>query len=183
LRKVALFLFGLALLGRALDLETDVATSLGNLAGLYTSQGRYADAESLYRRTLAIREKTLGPDDPDVAASLNKLASVYTDQGRYADAEPLYRQAIAIYIETQSPQHLNTGIGRIKLGRALVGQQRYAEAETELLAGYDILTKQTSPSVSWLRSAREDLVTLYAASDQPEKAKRFQAELVTTTQH
>ena len=48
-----------------------------------------------------------------------------------------------------------------QLGRALVGQQRYAEAERELLTGYEILTKQTSPSVSWLRSAREDLVELY----------------------
>jgi eukaryotic-like serine/threonine-protein kinase len=72
---------------------------------------------------------------------------------------------------------MNTGIGRIKLGRALVGQKRYTEAETELLAGYQILTTQTSPSVSWLRNAREDLVKLYQASNQPDKATRFEAEL------
>jgi serine/threonine-protein kinase len=82
-----------------------------------------------------------------------------------------------MFSETQSPQHLNTGIGRIKLGRALVGQNRYPEAETELLAGYVILTKQTSPSVSWLRMAREDLVKLYTASHQPDKAAKYKAEL------
>jgi hypothetical protein len=82
-----------------------------------------------------------------------------------------------LYSELQSPQHLNTGIGRIKLGRALVGQKRYSEAEVELLAGYEILTKQTSPSVSWLRNAREDLVKLYTASNKPEQAKRFKSEL------
>ena len=43
--------------------------------------------------------------------------------------------------------------------------------------GYDILTKQTSPSVSWLRMAREDLVKLYTASNQPDKAEKFRAEL------
>jgi len=31
--------------------------------------------------------------------------------------------------------------------------------------------------VSWLKRARENLVKLYAASNQPEKAKRFEAEL------
>ena len=34
---------------------------------LYQAQGRYADAEPLYKRSLAIREKALGPDHPDVA--------------------------------------------------------------------------------------------------------------------
>ena len=41
--------------------------SLNNLAHLYRAQGRYADAEPLYKRALAIREKALGPDHPDVA--------------------------------------------------------------------------------------------------------------------
>jgi hypothetical protein len=47
----------------------------------------------------------------------------------------------------------------------------------ELLTGYEILTKQTSPSVRWLERARENLVKLYTQSNQPEKAKRFQTEL------
>ena len=39
--------------------------------------GRYAEAEPLYERALAIREKALGPDHPDVATSLNNLAVLY----------------------------------------------------------------------------------------------------------
>ena len=78
---------------------------------------------------------------------------------------------------TQGDRHLNTGIARLKLGDSLVAQERYGEAEKELLAGYEILTTQTSPSVSWLKRARENLVKLYTVSNQPEKAKKFQAEL------
>ena len=52
-------------------------TSLNNLAELYHDQGRYADAEPLYQRSLAISEKALGPDHPDVATSLNNLAGLY----------------------------------------------------------------------------------------------------------
>ena len=58
--------------------------------------GRYAEAEPLYRRSLAIREKQLGPDHPDVATSLNNLADLYRSMGRYAEAEPLYRRSLAI---------------------------------------------------------------------------------------
>ena len=52
----------------------EVATSLNNLAVLYSAQGKYAEAEPLYKRSLAIHEKALGPDHPDVAISLNNLA-------------------------------------------------------------------------------------------------------------
>ena len=38
-----------------------LATSLNNLAALYSAQGNYAQAEPLYQRALAIVEKALGP--------------------------------------------------------------------------------------------------------------------------
>ena len=71
-----------------------LAATLNNLAERYKEEGRYADAEPLYKRALAIREKALGPDHPAVAQSLNNLADLYTAQGRYADAEPLYKRAL-----------------------------------------------------------------------------------------
>jgi hypothetical protein len=40
----------------------------------------------LYQRSLAIREKALGPDHPDTALSLNNLAELYRNQGRYEEA-------------------------------------------------------------------------------------------------
>ncbi len=63
---------------------------------LYHAQGRYAEAELLYKRALEIREKALGPDHPDVANSLNNLASLYDEQGRYGEAEPLLKRALTI---------------------------------------------------------------------------------------
>jgi hypothetical protein len=71
-----------------------VAQSQNNLAGLYDKQGRYADAEPLYKRALAVFEKSLGPDHPNVALTLNNLAVVYDIQGRYADALPIVRRTI-----------------------------------------------------------------------------------------
>jgi formylglycine-generating enzyme required for sulfatase activity len=73
-----------------------VAQSLNNLALLYEAQGQYAQAEPLYKRSLAIWEKALGPNHPNVAESLNNLAVLYKTQGRYAQAEPLLRRSVAI---------------------------------------------------------------------------------------
>src|ERR1700750_855260 len=77
----------------------EIAPKLNNLAALYERQGRYAEAEPLFKRALAIRQKALGPAHPDVGQSLNNLATLYERQGRHTDAEPLFRQALAVYQE------------------------------------------------------------------------------------
>jgi tetratricopeptide (TPR) repeat protein len=45
-----------------------LATSLGDLAALYSAQGDYQKAEPLYQGALAIGEKALGPNDPAMVA-------------------------------------------------------------------------------------------------------------------
>ena len=47
---------------------------------LYDNQGRYAEAEPLYKRSLAYREKVAGPDHPDVAEVLNNLGLLYDNK-------------------------------------------------------------------------------------------------------
>jgi serine/threonine-protein kinase len=112
-----------------------------------------------------------------VGIAVSNLASVYLARKEYAEAERLFRDAIKIYRETLSDEHLNTGIARVKLGRSLLRQGRHAEAETELAGGYEILKKQTASSVSWQVSAREDLVAVYDALRQPDKAAGMRAEI------
>ena len=74
------------------------------------AQGRYAEAEPLSKRALAISEKALGPEHPDVAVALNNLAAIYRAQGRYAEAEPLYKRALAIGEKTLGPEHPDVAI-------------------------------------------------------------------------
>src|SRR5437899_799279 len=51
---------------KALIEHPDLAAGLTNLALLYSKQGKYGQAEPLYRRSLAIQEKVLGADHPDL---------------------------------------------------------------------------------------------------------------------
>ena len=68
-------------------------------------QRKYAEAEPLYKRSLAIREKALGPEHPDVAKSLDNLAQLYDSQRKYAEAEPLYKRSLAIREKALGPEH------------------------------------------------------------------------------
>ena len=66
---------------------------------------RLAEAEPLYRRALAIDERSYGPDHPTVATRLNNLALLLWTTNRLAEAEPLFRRALAIDERSYGPEH------------------------------------------------------------------------------
>jgi len=70
-----------------------VAQSLHNLGDLYRIEGRYSEAEPLYLRALAIREKILGKDHPDVAALLVSYAQLLRQTGLPTKAEDMELRA------------------------------------------------------------------------------------------
>jgi tetratricopeptide (TPR) repeat protein/CHAT domain-containing protein len=109
--------------------HTNYGIALGNLADVYWRQGKYAEAEGLYKRVLAIREKALGADHPDVAQTLNNLALVYKDQGKYADADGLYKRALAIYEKARSASQPAVAGTLDNLANVYSDQGKYAEAE------------------------------------------------------
>jgi tetratricopeptide (TPR) repeat protein len=77
-------------------LDPHLAMSLNDLGEVYRRQLRYAEAEALHKRALAIREKTLGPDHPDVARSLENYAALLRETGRGAEANEMEAHAKAV---------------------------------------------------------------------------------------
>ena len=75
----------------------EIAVNTNNLAALLHARGAHAEAERLYRRALAIKERLLGPEHHDVAMTLSNLAVLYKSLGRYADAEALYQRALPLF--------------------------------------------------------------------------------------
>ncbi len=154
-----------------------VASVLNELGNVAMARGQYADAEARFQRMAEIYRAVYNNHHYLVGIALSNLAGAYAARERYAQAEELYGQAIQMFSETLPAGHLNTGIAEIKLGRALVRQRRYTEAEGHTMAGYAILTKQANPSLGYLQKAREDLVSVYQALRQPEKARKYRAEM------
>jgi tetratricopeptide (TPR) repeat protein len=80
-----------------------------NKLGYYLKdRAQYWEAEPLFKRAIAIGEKTLGPEHPDLAIRLNNLAMLYQDQGKYEEAEPLFKRALAIYEQKFGSAHPGT---------------------------------------------------------------------------
>jgi serine/threonine-protein kinase len=157
-----------------------VASAMNDLGSVALRSGDLAGAESRYARMVEIYREVYGDRHYLFGIAISNLGSVHLQAERYERAEPLFREAVQRFAETLSATHINTGIARIKLGRTLLRLGRYTAAETESLAGYEIVASQSSPSVSWLRSARTDLVAIYDALDKPDRAARFRAELADT---
>jgi tetratricopeptide (TPR) repeat protein len=127
----------------------DEANKLDDQADELFEKGRYADAEPLYRRSLAIREKVLGPDHPDITYPLNNLALLYKKQGRYADAEPLYKRALVIFEKALGPEHPNVATSLNNLAALYDSEGRYADAEPFLKRSLAIFEKISA--FHWLK--------------------------------
>ena len=140
-----------------------VANVVNELGTVALQRDRFDEAEAWFRRMMDIYKTAYGERHYLYALAYANVASVYLARKDFPRAEQMFREVVQRYTAALSADHLYTGIGRIKLGRALAGEKRYAEAEEHILAGYNILTKQTSPSATWLQSARKELVTIYEA--------------------
>ena len=107
----------------------DTLNSMNNLAGLYRLQARYAEAEPLYIRAIAVGEQVLGLEHIETLSSTGDLAGLYESLGRYAEAEPLYLRVFEVRERTLGTEHSETLISVNNLAVLYTSQGRYSEAE------------------------------------------------------
>lgn len=107
----------------------DLGGAINNLAQVYADMGRDAEAEPLYKRALAIMEKSAGLDSADIAPELNNLAALYQRQLRYAEAEPLFKRALALREKALGANHPDVGQSLNNLATLYERQDRHADSE------------------------------------------------------
>lgn len=84
--------------------QRDLANAYYRLAGVYTSEHRYTEAQQQYQKALQAQEKLSGPNSREVARTLRGLAELYQDEEKYGESESLYKQAIGVYEKTVGPE-------------------------------------------------------------------------------
>ncbi len=104
-------------------------TSINNLAGVLSSQGKYKEAEEMHKQVLALREMVLGKEHPSTLGSMNNLALVLSSQGKYKEAEEIYRQALAWKERVLGKEHPDTLGIMNNLADVWNYQSKYKEAE------------------------------------------------------
>ena len=79
--------------------------SISSLAFGYQPQGRYGEAEPLYKRALRTSEPVLGREHPDTLTNPQQFRGLYYTQGRYDEAEPLYKRALQVRKRVLGREH------------------------------------------------------------------------------
>jgi len=86
------------------------------------------DAERYYRRSIAILENKLGPDDLNTISAQEHLAALYIDTARLEKASPSCAQACA-YRKQGSDGPCDIAETLLQLGTLHVLHRRYADGE------------------------------------------------------
>ncbi|KAJ5764668.1 hypothetical protein N7533_003349, partial [Penicillium manginii] len=110
------------------------------LGNLYSDQGRLEEAETLYQRALAGKDKVLSTDHASTLCTVLKLGDIYREQGKFQEAERLYQRALAGYEKTLGPDHKSTLDSVNNFGNLFYSQAKLKEAEEmyqQALAGFE----------------------------------------------
>jgi CHAT domain-containing protein/Tfp pilus assembly protein PilF len=146
---------------------------------IYSLRGKYVEAESLYLRSLAIREKTLGPNDLAVAESLNNLGILYKGQGKDEEAEHLFQHALSIKENVFGVSDPEVANAESNLAAVYRVEGKYDEAEQILRRALTIKEGSLGPSDPRLAETLNNLANVYLDQGKLGEAERFYQRALT----
>jgi len=133
---------------------------LNNLAGVYRDQERYDEAETLLRRSLALRRGAKAPDPYSVATAELNLAEIYREQGKFEDAAPLYTSALADARQALGPDNPELSEFLAQLAVLRRDQGQLAKAEPPLREALALAERGHDPDAPRVAQSHLDLADL-----------------------
>lgn len=114
-----------------------------NCALFRVSRGDLAEADSLYRRALILRQETVGPRHPVYAAGLVNLGRLLFRRGDFDEAESLLWQATDVFHQTRRASY--SGHLPALYYLALIAQRNQRHEEAEMLRAKLLQDTETDP--------------------------------------
>jgi tetratricopeptide (TPR) repeat protein len=149
-----------------------LASSLGNLAQLKYQQKDHLRAEELFRRSLELREQSLGSDHPSVLTSINNLAALYVSRGALDEAEPLLKRAMGASAKRVESAQTDLGVNLNNLARLYFKRGDYRQAEP-LLTQLLTLKRPYGPEHPEVATVLVSLAKVRHALGKPDQAERL----------
>ena len=146
-----------------------MAADKAALAAILDGQGKYDEAEALYRQALAVFERVYGPDHYELAVTFNNLAALSHAKGDDAEAEQLYRRPWPSRRRSLGPDHPDVAMTLNNLAVLYKSAGKYSEAEPlyqRALAIFEAALGPTHPKVITCRQELCAVVARDAASGQ-----------------
>jgi tetratricopeptide (TPR) repeat protein len=101
-----------------------------NVASVLSDQGKYEEAEMIYRQTLKLQRKVLPQTDPAILVTLNGLGTVLGEQSKHEEAEIIHRQTLELRRKVLGEEDHAILTSMNNLAATLFRQGKYEEAET-----------------------------------------------------
>lgn len=148
------------------------------IADLLVAQGKYGDAEKLFRSVIEARSVNLGPEHLDTLDSRHRLIYALTRQTKYAEAEAEARQVLKLREKVLGPEHADTLVSRYNLADPLVEQGKYAEAEALYRDVIRLDEKVLGSEHPRTLSARVGLATVLGSEQKHAEAEALYREVI-----
>lgn len=114
--------------------SADEALRLQILADVHMDLGELEEASRLYEESIALLQRTAGPDHPEVARSMVGLGQVLRELQEDDSAQVVYAQALDIFENAYGSEHFFVGRALYGLARSYFASGRFAEAADAALA-------------------------------------------------
>jgi len=147
-------------------------------ANEFIHAGKYEAALAPARRALALREATLGAEDPLVADALHVLAVYDDNENKYDDAEPLNVRALAIREKAFGPTHPDVAASLYNLAWIYLTRQDYAKSEATYNRVLAIQEQTLGPTSGEITTTLNDLAILYNRQGDYDKAVDIEERVV-----
>ena len=153
------------------------------LATAYDALGRYADAETNYRRALGAAEQAQGKSSVSYASVLANLGTLYAETGQAARAVKTLRQALAIHESAALVSERRIALTRSSLGDVLAFTGKYGEAANHLTTALAALEKLPDNWSEIAVTLNGLAVTRMFQADYADSERLLRRALATLEQH
>jgi tetratricopeptide (TPR) repeat protein len=122
-------------------LDPRVAKAQEDLADYYSADGRYADAERVYQKTLELKEDMLGRANPAIIPAVDDVARVSFAQMKYDQAAELIARELRIMEREYGEEDPKLVPSLEQVTRVLEAASKYTDAEKFLTRAIAIREK------------------------------------------
>lgn len=144
--------------------------------------GKYAMAEQMYRRTLAMRLDTLGEVCPETLTNFYALARTLRKSGKLKDASELYRRVLTLAKKSLSSTHPVMLCTLNEFALLLLSQGEYKEAEHLHRDTFSLLSTTLSANHPSTLDCKRNIAYTLRKQGRYSEAESLQREVLASTQ-
>jgi tetratricopeptide (TPR) repeat protein len=154
------------------------ATLQHEIAALLFAEGKYNEAERLFRAVVDVRTHALGPEHPDTLDSRHRLIYSLVRQTRNAEAESEARAVLQLREKVLGSEHPDTLASRSSLAHVLAKEGKNAEAETRYREAFGSLETALGPDDPRSVAVREGLADVLIYQGKNEEAEILYRQII-----